>query len=192
MNRRIRLFHNRQLAEKLKVNLARWKRWSLAFLPPDPLSGQQSGHARQYYAQDAFRVHLGGHLVGELGFSIPESRRILDDLSPYLAETRFGFDVRAVPLRLEAPEPQRRYRLRIIRGGPMAFDYTLTALLEDAPWAGAGEDVRCRRCRVRRFTSPPAADGAATSVSTPVVSSGRVLDLSGVYWQFVRALTLTG
>ena len=59
----VKLYTNRELSEKLGINLAKWKRWSREFLPPDPLGGMQSGFARQYYFSDVFTVRLGGHLV---------------------------------------------------------------------------------------------------------------------------------
>ena len=80
----IRYFTNRQLAAGLGINLARWKRWSREFLPPDPLGGLQSGVARDYSIDDALTVYLGGCLVGGLNFTIPQARQILRDLEPWL------------------------------------------------------------------------------------------------------------
>ena len=79
-----KFFMNRELAERLGLPLSRWKRWSREFLPPDPLGGLQSGYARQYSLRDAFAVYLGGYLVAGMGFSIPEARRILQDLNGWL------------------------------------------------------------------------------------------------------------
>ncbi len=73
----INFYTNQELSKKFNVNLARWKRWSREFLPPDPLGGLQSGYARQYNPDEAFTVVLGGHLVGDLKFSIPEAKQIL-------------------------------------------------------------------------------------------------------------------
>ena len=84
-------FSNRELAARLEINLARWKRWSREFLPPDPLGGFQSGYARQFHPDDAFRVFLGGHLVSCLHASIPEAKQILDDLEDWLGLHRFNF-----------------------------------------------------------------------------------------------------
>ncbi len=80
----IRYFTNRQLAAGLGINLARWKRWSREFLPPDPLGGLQSGVARDYSIDDALAVYLGGGLVSGLSFTIPQARQILRDLDPWL------------------------------------------------------------------------------------------------------------
>jgi hypothetical protein len=85
----IRYYTNRQLSGRFNINLAKWKRWSREFLPPDPLGGHQSGYARQYTQDDAFTVYLGGHLVADLRFTIPETKRILTDLSTWLGENGF-------------------------------------------------------------------------------------------------------
>jgi len=85
----IRYYTNRDLSDLFKINLAKWKRWSREFLPPDPLGGLQSGYARQFTQDDAFAVYLGGHLVSDLRFTIPETKRILSDLSIWLGETGF-------------------------------------------------------------------------------------------------------
>ena len=85
----IKFYTNRELSEKLGINLAKWKRWSREFLPPDPLGGMQSGYARQFNPDQAFTVFLGGHLVADLKFSIPEANQIIQDLNKWLSEKGF-------------------------------------------------------------------------------------------------------
>jgi len=85
----IKFYTNRELSQKLKLNLARFKRWSREFLPPDPLGGMQSGYARQYSIDNAFTVYLGGYLVGELKYTILEAKKILEDLKRWLKENDF-------------------------------------------------------------------------------------------------------
>lgn len=80
--------NSKYLSKKLGINLAKWKRWSREFLDPDPLGGFQSGYARQFSTKDAFRVYLGGYLVSDLKFTIPETRRILSDLHFWLKKKR--------------------------------------------------------------------------------------------------------
>ena len=89
----IKLFTNRELSEKLGINLAKWKRWSREFLPSDPLGGMQSGFARQYYFSDAFNVMLGGYLVGDLKLSVYEARTIIEDLKDWLMQKGFYQDI---------------------------------------------------------------------------------------------------
>ncbi|MDH4206431.1 MAG: hypothetical protein OEV45_12975 [Desulfobacteraceae bacterium] len=91
----IKFFTNRELSDRLGIKLAKWKRWSREFLPPDPLGGMQSGYARQYNPDQAFTVFLGGHLVADLKFSIPEANQIIQDLSKWLSEKGFFFDLRS-------------------------------------------------------------------------------------------------
>lgn len=88
----IHFYTNRELSEILDVNLARWKRWSRAFLPPDPLGGMRSGYARQYVFKDLFKVFLGGYLLSHLKMSVLESRQILTDLSLWLEKHGFYAD----------------------------------------------------------------------------------------------------
>jgi hypothetical protein len=89
----LKFYTNRDLSRGLKINLAKWKRWSRDFLPPDPLGGLQSGYARQYNPDEAFKVFMGGYLVGELKFTIPEARQILQDLHAWLVEYGFYFGI---------------------------------------------------------------------------------------------------
>lgn len=82
-------FQSKHLADKLNINLAKWKRWSREFLAPDPLGGLRSGYARQFSYRDAFIVFIGGYLVGKLNFSIPQARQILSDINPWLKAKGF-------------------------------------------------------------------------------------------------------
>lgn len=85
----IRYYTNRELSQKLEINLARWKRWSRSFLAPDPLGGMQSGYARQYLFKDLFKVFLGGHLLSHHKLPLADSQQVLDDLSPWLKRNGF-------------------------------------------------------------------------------------------------------
>lgn len=76
----MKYFISRELSEKLSVNLAKWKRWSREFLPPDPLGGLQSGYARQYSPAEAFIVFLGGYAVSDLNLSVAETKKMLRDI----------------------------------------------------------------------------------------------------------------
>jgi len=82
----LRFYTNQELASRLSVPTARWKRWSREFLPPDPLGGLQSGYARRYSVDDALTVFFGGVLVADLKFGIPEARRILADLNLWFSD----------------------------------------------------------------------------------------------------------
>jgi hypothetical protein len=88
----IKFYTNRELSAKLGINLAKWKRWSRELLSPDPLGGLQSGYARQYNPADAFTVYLGGHLISDLKYTVPECKQILSDLHDWLVLQGFFFD----------------------------------------------------------------------------------------------------
>lgn len=87
----IKYYISRELSQKLGINLAKWKRWSREFLSPDPLGGMQSGYARQYSVENAFTVYLGGHLVADMKFAVPEVKKILNDLHRWLVDNGFYF-----------------------------------------------------------------------------------------------------
>jgi len=122
-------FKSKYLAEKLSINLAKWKRWTREFLDPDPLGGYQSGFARQFSFKEAFRVFLGGHLVGELNFAIPQARQILIDLHPWLKKNR----VYAWPMPNHTPpETLRRviYIFELDRGN--GYGYAVRSIARQA------------------------------------------------------------
>lgn len=77
-------YDSRNLAQKLEIPLARFKRWSREFLPPDNLGGYQSGYARQYNLNEAFTVYLGGFLVHDAKLLVPQARNVLRATQKYL------------------------------------------------------------------------------------------------------------
>jgi hypothetical protein len=112
--------NSKQLSKKLEINLAKWKRWSREFLDPDPLGGFQSGYPRQFSTKDAFRVYLGGYLVADLKFTIPEARRILTDLNVWLKKKRmYSIPVQDRRAKLES------HRIYIYDLGKGEFGYAI-------------------------------------------------------------------
>lgn len=79
-------YNSRYISNALGIKLAKWKRWAREFLPPDPLSGQQSGYARNFNIKDAFHVYLAGYLAGTMSFGIAQARQIMADLLPTLKQ----------------------------------------------------------------------------------------------------------
>ncbi len=111
----IKFYTNKELSQIFDINLAKWKRWSREFLPPDPLGGLQSGYARQYNLDEAFTVYLGGYLVSELKFTIPESRQILLDLHQWLIDHGFYYDFSGqAGFETKTGEPVQRYHIAVI------------------------------------------------------------------------------
>lgn len=112
----LKFYNNRELAGKLQINLAKWKRWSREFLPPDPLGGIQSGYARQYHPDQVFIVYLGGYFVAHLKFTIPEAKKILTDLQRWLNENGFRFNSSRVDCKTGVNgKGDKQYRLFITR-----------------------------------------------------------------------------
>ena len=118
----IKFYTNKELSNKFNVNLARWKRWSREFLAPDPLGGLQSGYARQYNPDEAFTVVLGGHLVRDLKFSIPETKQILADLHQWLVNHDFYFYVSETSESVKKPTFEVNYYQLIISNRALRRD----------------------------------------------------------------------
>ena len=143
----IKFFTNRELSHNLDINLARWKRWSREFLPPDPLGGLQSGYARQYSPNEAFTVHLGGHLVSNFKFSIPEAKQILQDLHGWLADNGFYFDAKgSVNAGKSVDRMVKKYLIFIAKGpdaigGKVEFHYMVRGIISNRPIHYEGFDL---------------------------------------------------
>ncbi len=135
----IKFYTNRELSQKLKINLARWKRWSREFLPPDPLGGMQSGYARQYSIDNAFNVYLGGHLVGELKYTIPEAKKILEDLKKWLKDNDFYINTKnAGKTGKDAKDFVKEYIIFILRENDLKnsssiFSYRIRGIINNIP-----------------------------------------------------------
>jgi hypothetical protein len=145
----IKLYTNRELSEKLGVNLAKWKRWSREFLPPDPLGGLQSGFARQYYFRDAFIVMLGGHLVSDLHFSVFEAKRIMDNLNDWFMKKGF------YQVQMEKPETANENKISTYKifvqhyytddRKQIDFEYRIRGIILNKPVQNSSIDAREER-----------------------------------------------
>ena len=135
----IKFYSNRELSQKLKINLARFKRWSREFLPSDPLGGMQSGYARQYSIDNAFTVYLGGHFVGELKYTIPEAKKILKDLKKWLKENDFYINtVNGGKTGNDSKDLVKEYIIFILRKNDLknssgSFSYRIRGVISDLP-----------------------------------------------------------
>ena len=172
-------FHtNKQLSQSFSINLAKWKRWSREFLPPDPLGGLQSGYARQYNLDEAFTVFLGGHLVGNLKFTIPEARQILHELHQWLVDHDFYFDFSGTANpKKQSVQPVQNYRIAIIStnittGHLPGLSYRLKAIISSGSVDFNGVSMQQERF-VESWVRAP--DHAAASSQA---ASYRVLNIS--------------
>jgi len=184
----IKFFTNQELSQKLNITLARWKRWSREFLPPDPLGGLQSGYARQYNPDEAFTVFLGGYLVGDLKFTIPEARLILHDLHRWLVEHRFYFDYTgSARSTKETNFSIQYYQIAICRPADVdtndsGFIYFTKGVIADEPVGVDGRPVRQERLIESSINSgKPAAQ-------INEAASYRVLNISILRKRFLNSL----
>ena len=101
--------------------LSTWRRWTRQFLPPNPDS-IKGGIPRELSFNESFELMLAGHLVGELMFSIPDAKRIIEDLKPWMTTNGFypdcpAFELKGIALKV------RFYEI-IIGRSPLITDKT--------------------------------------------------------------------
>jgi len=184
----LRFFSNRELSAGLSIPLAKWKRWSREFLPPDPLGGLRSGVTRQFSVDEAMIVFLGGHLVAELKTSVPDARQILQDLTPCLRDIGLFANSR-IHERFSAgsTDPIADYLISICRvstqpGLAARFTYTLRGQISRS-LQGHGD----RRVYLERYIEerlPLSAPSSSKQLSS------RTLNISAMADFFVNALGL--
>jgi hypothetical protein len=186
----IRFFSNRELSRRLHINLARWKRWSREFLPPDPLGGFQSGYARQYSRNDAFTVYLGGFMVRDLNYTIPEAKKILFDLTEPLFDLEFmePYNSDSLSKRCRAPYNEvKAYHIFIEKlnersQGNFAFKYRVRGLLSE-------ETIHMQTCWVYQSRYVESIWGRATSDTfLGEVNPVKILPISALFDHFLKAL----
>ncbi len=184
----INFYTNRELSHKLEVNLARWKRWSREFLPPDPLGGMQSGYARQYNPKEAFTVYLGGCLVADLKFSIPEAKQILYDLNDWIEQNLFETNKKYNLNEAKAPVLSHIVFISRIFDSQKKHQhlfYRIRGIVSDEPFNLPGASVRhevyTEKCKPDPGEVPATAD----------MSTSRVLAITKIYKTFVERLNQT-
>jgi hypothetical protein len=185
----IKFFTNRILSDRLGINLAKWKRWSREFLQPDPLGGMQSGYARQYNPDQAFTVFLGGHLVADLKFTIPEARQIIQDLNEWLSEKGFFYDVKG---RLVADKGLdalvEKYIIFIRRekkpNNRFNFIYTVRGIVSNEPVQHKGFEMM-RKLYVETFVNQGAEEPIEMNMNVV-----KTLYINGILANFVDTMGL--
>ena len=188
----IRFYLNRELANCLGFKLSRWKRWSREFLPPDPLGGLQSGFARQYNLADAFHVYLGGHLVADLNFPIPETRVILDDLKPWVRGQFFSHSKEDVPSTVAFPTKEYRIHIFTIRADYNTAQkrrYAVRRLIDEKRDGKRGTRMITERYLENWLEGGEFVSGDAEADNALEWGSSRILYISKLYERFKRKLT---
>ena len=194
----IKFFQNRELSQQLGVNLARWKRWSREFLPPDPLGGLQSGYARQYNLDDAFTVYLGGYLVSELKFSIPEAKKILSDLKEWMTSHCFYYYYNHINGKNSPHDtPTAHYRIHIYLARTKDIEayqiiYRIKRLIADGSMDLNGENIVVEQTVEERIDMSLKSSENNTAADDFFRRLGaRVIHLTALFHHFLELLELT-
>ena len=185
----IKFFTNREVSHRLDINIAKWKRWSREFLPPDPLGGMQSGFARQYSPDGAFKVYLGGHLVADLKFTIPEAKQIVKDLHGWFAEKGFYFDVKGnATLNKGVDQLVKKYIIFIMHekriDNNFEFIYNVKGIISNEPAHLKGFEI-AKELYVETFIG-----SQPEKVSTIGMNIVKMLNITDVLNNFVVRLNL--
>jgi hypothetical protein len=183
----IKFYLNRELSEKLDIRLSKWKRWSREFLPPDPLGGMQSGYARQYTIDQAFTVFLGGHLVADLHFSIPEAKQIGKELSPWINRHKKTLTVNAAERKVEDIQVYIFKQLPSPSEG-RAFVYLERICLSDEPHERADPHTRHAVYTEKPIPVASSSNGVDKSDRLNKIDS-RILYASRLYDRFMSRMT---
>jgi hypothetical protein len=185
----IKFFTNRVLSDRLGIKLAKWKRWSREFLPPDPLGGMQSGYARQYNPDQAFTVFLGGHLVADLKFSIPEANQIIKDLNNWLVEKGFFFDLKGHSVSDKGMDALIKKYIIFIRRekGPdkrFKFIYTVRGIISNEPFQHKGFEM------MKKLYVETSVNQGPEKPSEMDMNVVKTLYITGILTDFVDAMGL--
>jgi hypothetical protein len=178
----IKFYTNRELSEKLGIKLSKWKRWSREFLPPDPLGGLQSGYARQYTLDQAFIVFLGGHLVADLHFSIPETKQIIEELGPWIKKDKTATSGKTNETAFEDVQVYI-YRQLSPKSEGVAFAYLERKQIRDEPYGQGGPDARHAVYMEKPIPVPAPSDGLDGFRALDKMDS-RILYVSRFYARF--------
>jgi len=182
----IKFFTNRELSLKLAINLAKWKRWSREFLPPDPLGGMQSGYARQYNSDEAFTVYLGGLLVSDLKFTIPEAKQILNDLREWLVAKGFYLIAGTGVKEQDVDKLVNKYIIFIMHNKNLGFYYTIRGIISNNSNEFKGFPVR--REQYTETVLWPKGNNAE-NLKTNSINS---LNITEIFNDFANELSLSG
>ena len=171
-------YKNKELSKKLLINLPKWKRWVREFLPPDPLGGLQSGYARQLNLKETFKVYLGGYLVSELKFSLPEARGILSDLSPWFRG--HGFHSLHLDQLAEATNASLQYIIFIYNNPKNGFAYTIREIIHH-------ENIYNGSGRLEKFSQIVIRNDEDLLVNG-VATGARVLSITNLVRRFINRM----
>ncbi len=183
----VKFYSNRELSERLATRLSKWKRWSREFLPPDPLGGMQSGYARQYTPDQAFIVFLGGYLVADLHFSIPEAKQIVQELGPWINTHKTTFVGEKKEKPLEDTQVYIFKQISSLSEGA-AFAYLEKKCLSNEPYEAGGPHTRQEVYREKPIPVAAPTNGLYKTDNLDKMDS-RILYVSRLYGRFMAGMT---
>lgn len=171
-------YKNKELSNILLINLPKWKRWVREFLPPDPLGGLQSGYARQLNLKETFKVYLGGYLVSELKFSLPEARVIISDLSPWLRG--HGFHSLHLDQLAEATNSSLQHIIFIYNNPKNGFAYTIREIIHH-------KNIDNGSGRLEKFAQIVIRNDEDLLING-IVTGARVLSITNLVRRFIKRM----
>ena len=89
----------------------------------------QKARCGEYSFGEAFKVYLGGHLIGAMSYTIPEAKQILEDLDDWL--TRQGFySEKGGDKPKHTPDLVKHWDVFIKPRNNFGFSYTVKGILD--------------------------------------------------------------
>lgn len=171
----------------MEINLAKWKRWSREFLPPDPLGGMQSGYARQYNPDQAFKIYLGGLLVSDLKFTIPEAKQILDDLEEWLVSQGYYIVAGNVAQQTAIEKQVQKYSIHIMADKKTGLFYAMRGILSNQPFDLV--DLRDVQIRKEQYVESVIVPNEKNHVNLDPTTI-RMVNITGLFNTFLKNLGL--
>ena len=169
---------NRELSETFNIEFQKWKRWSREFLPSEKIRALGKGYAREYSHNEAFIVYLGGHLVSALDFSIPDAKKIIEDLTPF-------FDSKGLFPKAKNFRPTKRdklvkgWKINIYPNDQLGFDYIARGHIDEKTIKYKGEGVHQEIFVEERISILKPGELEKTNLS-----KGKLLDISFLLTSF--------
>ena len=147
----------------------------------------QSGYARQYAIDQAFTVFLGGYLVAELHFSIPEAKQIVQELDPWINRTKQLLLEKQLKRPLEDTQVYIFKQLSSSSEGA-AFAYLEKKCLSDEPYDNGGPYARQEVYREKPIPVAAPISGLYKTDNLDKMDS-RILYISRLYNRFMSKMT---
>ena len=74
---------NKKLSESLDLPIARVRRWTKEFLPPDLVATRRSGYSRKFSLNEGFFIYWGGTMVQQYNITYDIVRKMINVIRPW-------------------------------------------------------------------------------------------------------------